>query len=508
MEETSGNKNQINSENYQPNISPINMGRTLDNTVDLNENIKPRDTPAAVQQTYDVDLNFDSTQLNSAPANNNPNPNNTKTVKDTMTKHQPTNKDAAPMMVVSQSQPVTPVIPDDAKFRSVSTPDKYAKFLTTKALVFRCKTGPLEFSYDDRKLSGKETKNHLIVQVTYVGLNPVDKFIKNGYATPTYGEIGLGREYSGIITHVGENLDKDWKLGDEVYGIYYHPHLGVGCLKSSILVDPKLDPIILRPLHITEQEAAGSLFCLGAAFNILDKVKNKKKLTPGSNVLIIGGTSSVGMAALQLLINYYSIETKITIATRASGAVKLQKLFPSFASQLIFIDYDSCKGKLADPLKEIIQNEKYVVLQGDNKVEYPYNQGKFDVVLDFIGGYDVVQNSKTLIRKGGVYLTTVGDRVANYKKDTFGAYDSASANTRKMFGSMLWSYSYIHYYFDPNAKTASSNNWIAKCGDLIRNGSVRCIVDKEYNWSETADALSYLSTQRAQGKLILKVDKF
>ncbi|SMN18252.1 similar to Saccharomyces cerevisiae YER101C AST2 Protein that may have a role in targeting of plasma membrane [H+]ATPase (Pma1p) to the plasma membrane [Maudiozyma saulgeensis] len=419
-----------------------------------------------------------------------------------------TAQNVEPMTVVSQSQPVTPIISDDNKFRSVSTPDKYAKFLTTKALVFRCKTGPLEFSYDDRRLSGKETKNYLIVQVTYVGLNPVDKLIKNGYPTPTHGEIGLGREYSGIVTHVGENLDKDWKLGDEVYGIYYHPHLGVGCLKSSILIDPRLDPIILRPLHITEQEAAGSLFCLGAAFNMLDKIKNKNKLTPGSNILIIGGTSSIAMATLQLLINYYSVETKITIVTRASGAIKLQKLFPSFTSQLIFVDYDTCKNKLSEPLQEIIQNEKYVVLQGNNRVEYPYTQGKFDVTLDFIGGYDVVQNSKTLIRKGGVYLTTVGDKLANYRKDTFGAYDSASANSRRMFGSMLWSYSYIHYYFDPNAKTASSNNWITKCGDLIRNGSVRCVIDKEYNWKDTADALSYLSTQQAQGKVILKVDKF
>lgn len=498
----------MNSSNNAPDIPPRNMGRTLDNTVDLNDNAESQFPPRDIEQTYDVDLNFDSNQPKSAQLNSNTVPNSTQSINNDKMKQPTGDKDAAPMIVVPQSQPVTPVIPDDAKFRSVSTPDKYAKFLTTKSLVFRCKTGPLEFSYDDRKLSGRETKNHLIVQITYVGLNPVDKFIKNGYATPTHGEIGLGREYSGIITHVGENLDKDWKLGDEVYGIYYHPHLGVGCLKSSVLIDPKLDPIILRPLHITEQEAAGSLFCLGAAFNILDKIKNKKKLTPGSNILIIGGTSSIGMAALQLLINYYSIETKITIATRASGAAKLQKLFPSFAGQLVFIDYDSCKKKLTEPLKEIIQNEKYVVLQGDKRVEYPYNQGKFDIVLDFVGGYDVVQNSKTLIRKGGVYLTTVGDKVANYKKDTFGSYDSASANTRKMFGSMLWSYSYIHYYFDPNAKTASSNNWIAICGDLIRNGYVRCIVDKEYNWSETADALSYLSTQRAQGKLILKVDKF
>lgn len=418
------------------------------------------------------------------------------------------NKQAEPMTVVPQSQPEVPVVPEGARFGSVQTPDKHVKYITTKACVFRSKSGPFEFSYEDKMLSTKVAKNHLIVQVSYVGLNPVDKFIKNGYPTPTHGEIGVGREYSGIITYVGENLDNNWKLGDEVYGIYYHPHLTIGCLRSSILVDPKLDPILLRPLHISEPVAAGSLFSLGAAFNLLYKVNSKSKINPQSNVLIIGGTTSVGMAALQLLKNYYNVETQMTIVTNQSGAIKLQELFQFLAGQLIFVDYENCKGKLNEPLEEIIKNEKYAIMRGNSVVEYPYTQGKYDIVLDFIGGSSVMRASKTLISKGGVYLTTVGDVPANYKKDVFDTYDNASANARKMFGSLLWSYSYIHYYFDPNAKTASSNDWIRKCGELIRHETVKTIVDKEYSWNDTKDALAYLATQKAQGKVILKVEKF
>ena len=417
-------------------------------------------------------------------------------------------KQPDPITVVPQSAPEVPAIPDDSKFRSVQAPDKHVKYITTKACVFRSKTGPFEFSYEDKMLNGRTAKNHLIVQVTYVGLNPVDKFIKNGYATPTHGEIGMGREYSGIITHVGENLDNNWKLGDEVYGIYYHPHLTIGCLRSSILVDPKIDPILLRPLHISEPVAAGSLFCLGAAFNLLDKIHSKKKISPQSNILIIGGTTSVGMAALQLLKNYYNVESQMTIITTPSGAVKLQELFQFLAGQLIFVDYESSKGKLNEPLEEIIKNEKYAIMRGNSVVEYPYTQGKYDIVLDFVGGSSVMRASKTLIRKGGVYLTTVGATPANYKKDVFDNYDNASANARKMFGSLLWSYSYIHYYFDPNAKTASSNDWIKKCGELIRQEIVKTIVDKEYSWNDTKDALAYLTSQKAQGKVILKVEKF
>lgn len=398
---------------------------------------------------------------------------------------------------------------DEVKMQRVARPLRHVKKIATKAQVFHSNKGPVTFSYEN-KIRLPVNKNKLIVEVKYVGLNPVDLKIKNGYTKAIYGEAGLGREYSGVITHVGENLSEKWHQGDDVFGIYFHPHLAKGCLQTSILVDPSVDPILPRPVNVDPKEAAGALYVLGTAFNILDRLDTKGFLKQDSNVLINGGTSSVGMCAIQLLKRYYQLTKKIVVVTTGSSAERLRQFYPDLNGELIVVDYLKCRGKSSKPLKAMIDEQKTTIIEEatGNEIEVQYLQGKFDVVLDFIGGYDIVAHSTSLIHKNGAYLTTVGDYVADYKHDIYNQWDNPKANARKMFGSMLYSYDYTHYYFDPNAKTASKNDWINKCGEFLQTGVVTCRVDKIYDWKDIEEAFSYLKTQRAQGKIILEVEKF
>lgn len=398
---------------------------------------------------------------------------------------------------------------DEVRMGRVARPLRHVKKIPTKAQVFHSDKGPVTFSYEN-KIRMPVNKNKLVVEVKYVGLNPVDLKIKNGYTKAIYGEAGLGREYSGVITQVGENLSEQWKESDEVFGIYFHPHLAKGCLQTSILVDPSIDPILARPVNVDPKEAAGALYVLGAAFNILDRLDTKGFLKQDSNVLINGGTSSVGMCAIQLLKRYYQLTKKIVVVTTGSSAEALKQFYPDLDGELIFVDYLKCRGKSSKPLRAMINDQKTTVIEEStgNEIEVQYLQGKFDVVLDFIGGYDIVSHSTALIHKNGAYLTTVGDYVADYKHDIYNQWDNPKANARKMFGSMLYSYDYTHFYFDPNAKTASKNDWINKCGEFLKTGVVTCRVDKIYDWKDIEEAFSYLKTQRAQGKIILEVEKF
>lgn len=397
---------------------------------------------------------------------------------------------------------------DDKKLKRVARPLRHVKHIPVKALVFQSKEGPIDYSYE-KKIKTPISKNKLVVQIGYVGLNPVDMKIKNGYsANGLYGEIGLGREYFGVISAVGEKLvgENSWKEGDEVMGIYYHPHLGKGTLQTSLLIDPKVDPIIQKPQNVTMQEAAGSLYCLGAAYTILSKLEANGSLKADSNVLINGGTSSVGMFALQLLKNHFHLVKKIVVITTSTGSTVLRNHFPDFANDLIFINYLNCRGKSSKPLRKMLSDRKYSDFDDESNVEsfFNYNQGKFNIVLDFIGGYDILSHSSTLIHSGGQYVTTVGDYVEDYKNDVFESWDNPSANARKMFGSLLWSYTYTHFYFDPNTNV----KWIKECTDLLEKRVVKCVIDKVYDWKDYKEAFSYMKTQRAQGKLIMKVEKF
>ncbi|CAI4061321.1 hypothetical protein SUVZ_05G1820 [Saccharomyces uvarum] len=400
---------------------------------------------------------------------------------------------------------------DEPKLTRVARPLRHVRHIPVKSLVFHSKHGPITFSYEN-KIKLPISKNKLAVQVNYVGLNPIDMKIKNGYTKPIYGEAGIGREYSGVVTHVGSNLTDRWNVGDEVYGIYYHPKLAVGALQTALLIDPNVDPVLMRPKHTLKPEkAAGSLFCLGAAFNLLSKLKEKGQLDTESNILVNGGTSSVGMFSIQLLKRYYKVSKKLVVVTSGNGSTVLSEHFPDLKEEMIFINYLSCRGKSSKPLRNMLDSGKIVDYDDPNSLKETeaYTQNKFNVVLDFIGGYDILSHSSSLICANGAYITTVGDYVGNYKKDIFDSWDNPSANARKMFGSMLWSYDYTHFYFDPNIKLISKKNeWIHECGKLLNEGIVDCIVDKVYSWKNLKEAFSYMATQRAQGKLIMKVEDF
>ncbi|EJS43994.1 ast2p [Saccharomyces arboricola H-6] len=403
------------------------------------------------------------------------------------------------------------IVVDEPRLTRVARPLRHIRHIPVKSLVFHSKHGPITFSYEN-KIKLPINKNKLVVQVNYAGLNPIDMKIKNGYTKPIYGEVGVGREYSGVVTHVGDNLTDRWNVGDEVYGIYYHPRLAIGSLQSSLLIDPRVDPILMRPQNtLSPEKATGSLFCLGTAFNLLARLTEKGQLNSESNVLINGGTSSVGMFTIQLLKRHYRVSKKLVIVTSGNGSTVLSEHFPDLKDEMIFINYLSCRGKSSRPLRNMLESGQVVDYDDFSSLKETekYTQGKFNVVLDFIGGYDILSHSSSLIHSEGVYVTTVGDYVGDYKKDVFDSWDNPSANARKMFGSLLWSYDYVHFYFDPNFKIVSKKNeWIHECGRLLNEGTVECIVDKVYSWKNLKDAFSYMATQRAQGKLIIKVDGF
>lgn len=332
----------------------------------------------------------------------------------------------------------------------------------------------------------------------------------NSYARNMNREVGIGREYSGVITEVGDNLRGQWKEGDEVYGTFFHPNLGVGTVQSSILVAPAHDVILRKPSNIGFQSASGTLFCLGTAFNILDSLESKNQLNESSSVLINGGTTSVGIFAIQLLKYHYRIPKKLVVLSSEYGATLLKSLFPDLCDELIFVNYVMNARQIYKPLQEMINNRETISYDAETgqPISSPYDQGKFTVILDFVGGYQLIANSNSLLQKNGAYVTTVGDNRANYSRDVFNSWDTPSANARKLFGKFLWTFDYVHYYFDPNAKYLAKNDWASKCAELIESEVVKCIVDKVYDWKNFDQALDYLKRGHCHGKVILDIEKF
>ncbi|CDO95021.1 unnamed protein product [Kluyveromyces dobzhanskii CBS 2104] len=400
-------------------------------------------------------------------------------------------------------------LPTPVEMKRVARPLRHIHHVPVKSLIFYSKRHAPQFSYET-KIKTPIPKDMISVQVGFVGLNPVDLKIFNSYRSHMNYEVGLGREYYGTILEVGSNLKDTWNVGDEVCGTFWHPNLGKGTCESTILVDPSVDVVLPKPVNITAQQSASTFYCLGAAFNILDKLEKADKLNQDSNILINGASTMTGIFALQLLKFHYRILNKIVLVCSTSGMNFIKSNLPELSDELLFIDYAATSGKIYKPLSDLVASNELVEYDNDsgNFVTQPFGQGSFNLVLDFIGGYDIIGHSSAILSKDATYITTVGDYKSNYKKDTFNSWGSPSSNMRKLFGKALWSFDYRIFYFDPNFKLAL-NEWPQTCHELVAGGIIKFIpVDRVFDWKDHQKAFAHLKTGRVHGKVVLKVEKF
>ncbi|KAH3687802.1 hypothetical protein WICPIJ_001210 [Wickerhamomyces pijperi] len=383
-------------------------------------------------------------------------------------------------------------------FKRVARPLRHVRYVPTKQLVFYSKNKAPQFTYDI-KFKTPIKSNQIVVQVKAVGLNPVDLKIINSYVSNFNAERGIGREYAGVITHVGADHASNWKEGDEVCGLFFHPN-GYGTLSSSVLIDPSVDALVKKPKDISMESAGSWLYTFGSAYQILNSVKN---LNQASSVLIVGGSSSVGLMVIQLLKVYYKVEN---IAAIVSGSAI--KLVESHGAT-VAINY-KINNDLPHVLELLTKTGVYKDYDQDGKPidNTVFRAGKFDLIVDCVGGYNVLGKVNKYLKypnEGGKYITTVGDVKSNYHKDIYNQWNSAYVNTRAMFGGTFgFGVNYTKFEFDRKP----DNTWLQLGAELLGNGEITNVIDTIYNWKDFKVAASKLQAGHAHGKIVLQVDDF
>ena len=181
----------------------------------------------------------------------------------------------------------------------------------------------------------------------------------------------LGTVFSGIVETIGSSVTK-FKKGDEVFGM---TGFKFGTY-AEYLVLKEQDNVLLKPKNASFEEAAALPFGGQTAIYFLQKAGIEK--LSNSELLILGATGSVGIAATQIAKEY---QARITAVCSSSGV----KLVESFG------------------VSKVIQY---------NKEEVSKLTSKYDIVFDAVGSYSKKQ-CKKLLKKGGVYKTVGGMEVAN-----------------------------------------------------------------------------------------------
>ncbi len=359
-------------------------------------------------------------------------------------------------------------------------PLKQINYIPTKELTYET-PGPgsiLQFTYG--KIELPIDPNSVVIKVKTAALNPFDIKMKNSqlmWAIP--GDKGIGKDYCGEIVEVGENLRSAYNIGDYVCGMYLKQ--GSGTIRSHIVVNPKTDRFAPQPSNLTYAEAAAWPLTFGTAYLSLAHVNFKNY--DYSSILILGGTTAVGIMAIQLAKRHFMIDNVVVTCSHQG-----EELSVTLGADKCINYREDQNGDLSDYIEREAPNKK-----------------KFDLILDCIGGNEIFNICDKILepsKNGSAFVTLVGDNKSNFEAlgGPAGYFYQPSMIGRKLFGG-LWGMNYI-------SQTVSHGDWIDLGVELLQAGKIKVIIDSEYDWIDFQKAIGKLVSNHARGKIILRIENF
>jgi NADPH:quinone reductase-like Zn-dependent oxidoreductase len=134
-------------------------------------------------------------------------------------------------------------------------------------------------------------RGDVVVDIVSASVNAADWKVRAGSYKQTAFPLGLGRDFSGVVSAVGDGADL--KVGDEVFGVCQTGHDGAYAEKIGISAD-----IVARKPEALSHVDAAALALTG--LTALSAIEDTLKLKPGEKILIQGGAGGVAGFAIQL----------------------------------------------------------------------------------------------------------------------------------------------------------------------------------------------------------------
>jgi putative PIG3 family NAD(P)H quinone oxidoreductase len=296
----------------------------------------------------------------------------------------------------------------------------------------------------------------LLIRVKCAALNRADLMQRQGFYPPPPGasEI-LGLECAGEVIAVGKGVS-GWQVGDRAMALLP----GGGYAEKAVA---HYGSAMKVPAALSDEEAAAFPEVFLTAFVNLFSLAEVKA---GESVLIHGGGSGVGTAAIQLL-RKAGARSIVTAGTDEKCEQCLK-----FGAD-VAINYR--KGPFAPQVKAAT------------------NGRGADVILDSIGGAYLAENLDTLAHSGRLVLIGL-------MKGARAEIDLSVVLRRhlKIFGSTLRSR-------QPAEKAVIVRDFLARFGAALEAGKLRPPVYKSLPITQVADAHRMMQASEHFGKIVLRL---
>ena len=304
----------------------------------------------------------------------------------------------------------------------------------------------------------------ILIRVHAAGLNPVDyktragalKVIRN-YRLP----IVMGSELAGVVEAIGPGVMRFAK-GDRVFARVDKNIMGAFA-EYAVAHE---DHAARMPASLDFLSAAAVPL---AALTALQALRDELHLTAGQRVFIPGGAGGVGTFAIQIA-KHVGAHVSTTASPRGEALVKR-------LGADVVIDY----------LRERFEDK----LSG------------YDCAFDLIGG-DTLARLWPVLKVGGRVVSIAGmPEPLTARKDLGRGYGLAAlfwvASLTTRLRAARHGASYRYLFMHPSGAD------LGYLASLIEAKKLEVVIDRAFPFAEAKEAIAYLETGRAKGKVVLAI---
>jgi NADPH:quinone reductase-like Zn-dependent oxidoreductase len=292
----------------------------------------------------------------------------------------------------------------------------------------------------------------VLVRVRAASVNPVEWYgvtglflarVGSGFRRPKDQSVGV--DVAGVVEAVGTDV-QDLQPGDEVFGTAAGSWAEYAAARGARLAR--------KPAGVPFEEAAAVPV---AALTALQGLRDHGKLETGQKVLINGASGGVGTYAVQLA-KWLGADVTAVCSTR-----NVEQARSLGADQVVDYTKDDFtkRAERYDLLLDIAGRRSFLACRRVLKPE---------ATFALIGGRMTYRRLGPLPHIGGTILKSKG-----------------RSQTVKFFTAKI------------------EQDDLALLAELLETGQVRSVIDRRYELSQAAEALTYLGEGHARGKVVLTV---
>ena len=255
----------------------------------------------------------------------------------------------------------------------------------------------------------------------------------------------LGADIAGQVEAVGTKV-KQFQPGDAVFGDI--SDCGWGGYAEYVCA--REEALVHKPANMNYEEAAAIPF---ASVTALQGLRDNGKIASGQKVLINGAAGGVGTFAVQLA---KSFDTEVTAVCSSRNL-------------------DMARSTGADHVIDY------------TKEDFTRNDKRYDLIMG-VNGFQPISAYKRALRPQGTYVMAGGSGAQIFQGLFLGPILSIIGNKRLR-----------------NFVAKPKQNDLAFIKELVEAGKIKPVIDRSYPLSEVPDAIRYLETGHARGKVVITI---